>query len=119
MPEEAASPDLYRQFAAKWTEGNVGQASQWVSGLPDSPLKQAAITGLAGKLSQDYPGEAITWAGTLTDPAVRMKTLHAILSEANGPGRAAAAPDSLREAVDALNLTAEERAGLPFNHATP
>ncbi len=119
LPEEAASPDLYRQFAAKWTEGNVGQASQWVSGLPDSPLKQAAITGLAGKLSQDYPGEAITWAGTLTDPAVKMKTLHAILSEANGPGRAAAAPDSLRKAVDALNLTAEERTGLPFNPATP
>ena len=60
LPEAAASPDLYREFAAKWTEGNVGQASQWVSQLPESPLKQAAVTGLAGKLGKDYPADAIT-----------------------------------------------------------
>lgn len=108
LPEEAATPDLYRQLAAQWTTGNVGQASQWVRQLEDSPLKQAAIAGLAGKLGKDYPVEAITWAGTLTDSAERLRTLNSILADADRT----APPDALRQAVEALNLAPEERAGL-------
>ena len=48
-----------------------------------------------------------------------MKTISAILSDTNETGRAAITPDSLRQALDALNLTAEERAGLPLSPTTP
>lgn len=112
LPEEAASPDLYRNFAAKWTEGNVGQASQWVSQLPEGPWKQAAITGLAGKLIKDYPADAITWAGSLTNPVAKMKTLISIISDARAASNSS---DGLREAVDTLNLTEEERAELSLS----
>ena len=110
LPAEAKTPEVYLQFAAKWARGNVGMASQWVKDLPEGETKQEAVRGLVGGLSADYPEEAAIWAGTLTDSAVKLSALKQVLDATSGPPLT-----GLKEAVNRLNLTPEERTLLNLN----
>lgn len=107
LPEDLKTPQLYSAFAKQWTEGNVGAASQWVKDLPAGPQQEAAVTGLAAGLAQDYPAEAFTWAATLTDPADRREALQNVINRTP--------PESLSAAVEALralDLPPEEKAAI-------
>jgi hypothetical protein len=107
LPDGLKTPDLYTAFAKNWTQGNVGMASQWVHDLPAGPQKEAAATGLALGLAQDYPAEAMTWAATLTDPAARHETLEKVIL-----GTPLESRDAVESALQSLNLPDAEKAAI-------
>lgn len=65
---------------------------------------------LAAGLREDYPVEAAIWAGTLIDSSVKISELKQVLDATSGPALA-----GLREAVNRLDLTPEERTKLNLN----
>ena len=58
-----------------WTETDSIAASTWLSELPLSPERDAAIVGFAETIQRFEPGAAATWASTISDPTQRSEQL--------------------------------------------
>lgn len=58
-----------------WTETDSIAASAWLSELPLSPERDAAIIGFTEAIQQFEPEAAATWANTISDPTQRSEQL--------------------------------------------
>jgi hypothetical protein len=54
-----------------WAQADAFAASEWLASQPAGPLRDAAVQGLIGALSQNSPEDALEWAATLTDQQQR------------------------------------------------
>lgn len=72
---EPAQAGAAGALAAGWAGKNGAAASAWVAGIPPGEVREAAARSLSLTLANSHPQEALTWAGSLTDPAARQEAL--------------------------------------------
>ncbi|MFT4546063.1 MAG: hypothetical protein ACI9UA_002182 [Pseudoalteromonas tetraodonis] len=59
----------------EWVKRDPLAASQRLVTMGDSPERDSAISGFAGRLAWEDPQSAIAWAGEISDPGERERTL--------------------------------------------
>ncbi len=59
----------------EWVKRDPRAASQHLLTMNASPERDSAISGFAGRLAWEDPKSAITWAGEISDPKARERTL--------------------------------------------
>lgn len=60
--------DNFNEAFKEWGKRAPSEAAQWLTQLSDGPVKQKAISTLAGQLSEKSPQKAIQWAMQLQAP---------------------------------------------------
>jgi len=58
-----------------WTESNPGDVSRWLNNLSDGPTKESAIALFSLAAAPLAPTDALLWATSLSDPALRSSTV--------------------------------------------
>lgn len=58
-----------------WTESNPGAVSRWLNNLSDGPAKEGAIALFSLAAAPLAPNDALLWATSLSDPALRSSTV--------------------------------------------
>ncbi|MDA8975344.1 hypothetical protein N9F50_02030 [Akkermansiaceae bacterium] len=83
-------------------------AQQWIAGLSDERLRDGAAARLAGKLGEDDPAEALAWAATISEQALKYSAADVV------EGWAAKNPSSAQAWVDQQPEEIRSKAGRGF-----
>lgn len=91
LPGEQLSENV-DNLVGQWTQQDYLAAGRWLTGYPEGPAKQAAVSSYASTVAEYEPQTAVQWAMTLPDGPQRQETLASIYHNwpANDPDAAAA-----------------------------
>ena len=80
LPADPARSAAWQAIINAWPGNDLDGEGAWLSGLPAAPDRDRAMAAHAGRLAAADPVKALTWARTISDPAVLGQTIDAILA---------------------------------------
>ncbi len=75
LPPGDASAGAMRRIAGEYAKSDPAAASQYLSEMRPSPNRDAAVTGYVDSQRWRDPVTAIEWAGTISNPTVRERSM--------------------------------------------
>jgi hypothetical protein len=74
--------DFSLRLVRRWAENDGHAAAAWVEQLPEGPMREDALSGVAIEWANTGLEDATTWASQLPDPAEQDSALLAVANEA-------------------------------------
>ena len=92
LPAGASQNHAFEDVYETWTHSDPLAASQSLTSMTPGPGRDAAVQAFSGTLAKENPADALTWAGTISDPKERVDLQVSIARrwQANAPGEAQA-----------------------------
>ena len=87
---EGTQQRVFEEALDEWTEKDPLAASEYLTQMPDSPVKDSAVEGFAKELSREDPQSAAAWAATIGNEELRIDTLQDVARDWVRNDRAAA-----------------------------
>ncbi len=78
LPSGEARNIAMRRALESWARRDPKAASEYLLSMPDSAVKDSAISGFTGRLAWEDPVSAITWAQTIASEGHRMEAIFGV-----------------------------------------
>ncbi len=76
-----AEPWSMRRSLEAWASGSPEQAAKFAQNLPNGPLRQQGVAGVATRWVQDDPAAVLEWVETLGDKVLRRHAINNLMGE--------------------------------------
>ncbi len=75
LPAGDGQSEAYSRVFREWAPRDPTAASTSLNALPPGPSRDSAISAFSSGIGQENPQDAIQWASTISDPALKTKSL--------------------------------------------
>jgi hypothetical protein len=104
LTEPVVQAEAWQAIAAHWLGEDSHKASEWITTLPPGTARDAAVVTMTLHIEATDPDLSWKWALTLSDPALKTKTLQQVTQQWSRQDATAA-----RSALESSGLSAAER----------